>query len=189
MEHSNGTNHHSHHHSNGNRHHHHHNHETHLSTSEFGGELIKQSSDNNTRVCIEHLPKEFPILMTAAKSSENVIFKLDINESEHVHIEKAFNFSSSSLDIASNKKTEDHMRRVIDCFRDKKSLSDEERKRMSIILNAANDIKDLCMEKFEIVSSDDNDLFCKMIREKWDRAVDEMSQLNSKLVSSSSLSN
>jgi hypothetical protein len=191
MEHSNGTQHH--HHSNGNHHNHHHDEQSkHKTASAYNGELIKQSSDNDMRVCLEHTPKEFPILMTAAKSSENVIFNLNVNEYEHVHIEKSVsnsivNFSSSELDIPCMKQT-DHMRKVIDSFRDmNKSISDEQRKRMSIILNVANDIKDLCMEQFEIVSSD-NDLFCKMIGEKWDRAVNEMSELSSKDVSSSSLS-
>ena len=195
MDHTNGTHHHSHHsnhhHSNGNHHRHHHNsHESHVSNQNApSGELIKQSSDNEMRVCIEHTPQEFPILMTAAKSSENVIFDLDVNEYEHVHIEKSvsnniINFSSSELDMPAMKQI-DHVKKVIDCLSENKNTlsSDDDRQRMSIILNATNEIKDMCMDQFQKDSSN-HDLFCKMIKEKWDRAVDEMSELNSKIVTS-----
>ena len=67
---------------------------------------------------------------------------------------------------------------IIDYLKEKKVLSEEDKERISIILNLTNDIKELCKDGVDMVKTDVS-FFYKLIKSRWEQAIDDIKDIDS----------
>jgi hypothetical protein len=143
------------------------------------GEL-KLSED----VELESTPTEFPMQMTFIREDEETKQKVSL---PHIHVTSGF--TSPIIHIApfeevheesekTKKKEKSEIGSIIDYLKEKKVLSEEDKERISIILNLTNDIKDLCKDGVDMVKTDVN-FFYKLIKKKWEQAVNDIKDIDS----------
>jgi hypothetical protein len=128
---------------------------------------------------LEASPTEFPMQMTYRREGE----KSEKTKLPHIHVISGF--SSPIIQIApfeeseqKKKKEKSEIGSIIDYLKEKKVLSEEDKERISIILNLTNDIKDLCKDGVEMVKTDVN-FFYKLIKNKWETAINDIKDIDS----------